>query len=526
MITVSGVQKVRVPKNEDDAVKILTTPQLLEYHPERHEWLDALQEGGRFPGMGLMLLDVGKMVVHPDVFTPYNYFKAGISNCKFKVRAGSQDQATFVHNLFTRVWKNDLDSLQLSYDYGWLGSEVLYRLKKGYLYYDTVANAHPLDCWALTHKGRYVGFSVTSSTGSIKNSSYEIDKALWGPYTALPPKGLWIVHNKRWDRYYGISQLYPAWIPYRRLASRNGAIEVVDGGIYRLAYQGPIVRYPPEDFVRPGGGDEASDRDQSRRLASQMGEKVKAGASYALPNTRDQQGNYKWDISFPSAQGVLNVEPLLSYETHLCKQISRGVGVPPELIEAGESGSGWSGRKIPLLGFFQAQVRIARALVKQIVRQIALPLLKFNYGGSAWCEVEVELDLPAAVSGEQQQPAAPGQQAPMPAEPGTSETMQGQGQTPGEEESVGGLVEALNKSDEATLSLVEEEQWLPWKVKHGPREGQQGWKNAITGHIVVGDKPGMKQAKQFQPPPVAFETPVPRLKERAAPAARPFRPGR
>lgn len=440
--------KPEEPKTRREAADALTgEPFSIDYRPQRHAWMDAFESGGRFPGVGAMLMDVERMVSYPDVKLPYGYFKSGVSNVKFKVTAATAEQEAFVTSTLERMWRNDLPAYQLSYDYGWCGYEVLYAERGGKLHYDTVVQLHPLDCWALTVRGRYVGLSVSGSVGGL--SVGRVDRSLWGP-GHWPAKGLWLVHNRRWDRFYGLSQLYPAWMPYRRLAGRNGAVEVIDGGIYRLAYQGPIVRFPPDDFRRAGSGDE--DRDPARDEARRMHEQIKSGAGYALPNTRDQNGNYKWDITFPSQQGVLNVEPLLSYEKHLKDQIARAIGVPPELIEAGESGSGWSGRKIPLLGFYEGQVLIARDIVRSLKRQVLLPLLRWNFGDKADCDVLVELDLPAAVSGEQQQPAQPGQQAPMPPVPGSAETKAQQGQVTGEQESVAGLVEALNDADEATLS--------------------------------------------------------------------------
>jgi hypothetical protein len=111
---------LHLPKSRAEAAEILTEqPQTIEYRPQRHFWLEAMAGGARFPGLGAMLMDVERMAHYPDVRLPLQYFKSGVSNAKFQVTAGSEEQARFAKTTLERIWRNDLEYLQLSYDYGW-----------------------------------------------------------------------------------------------------------------------------------------------------------------------------------------------------------------------------------------------------------------------------------------------------------------------------------------------------------------------------------------------------------------------
>ncbi len=407
------------PRNEPQAERELTGhPFTLDYRPSRVGISGyGYGDDDRFD-YWRVLHDVERMAPHPDVMQPTGYYKAGIFSVKFKVKARNTAEAQEAHATLSRFWERSLEDAQLTYDFGWGCFEPLYRERKALLEFEGMLPLHPLDCTALVRDGGFVGATVQGSvsampqrrTGQHARDGGAIRLRAAGRY---PGKVLWLTHNRRWDRFYGRSQYTGAWRPWLRLAQRDGAEEIIDGAIYRRGYAGPTVRYPSCDYRRAGSGE--MDMEAARGDARQMSEQIKAGWSAAFPSDRDDKGNFYWDIEWPDTS-LANLSGLLEYEGGLQKQISRGIGVPPELLEAAETGSGWSGRKVPLLGFFQGQQQNARRLVRAIVGQIVEPLLRWNHGPEAWCEVEVELDLPSAVSGEQpqqQQPAGP-QEQPQP----------------------------------------------------------------------------------------------------------------
>jgi hypothetical protein len=426
-----GAVEVPRPESRAEAEKVLTgAPLTRGYRPSIPAVFYAATRGGQmYP---TMLGDVEQMLLHPVVQTPYNYFKSAISTVTFHVKSKKKHVAKFVLGQLQRFWQRCLDRMQDVYDYGWLGGECTYERDRqtGLLGLRGIETFHPLDTWALTHRGEYRGVSLVSgasemATAQGKNQPPQRQhgkQSLWGATHGWPAKGFWLSHNRRWDRFYGRSQLYGAWRPWRRLATRDAAEEVVDGAIYRFAYKGPIMRYPEKSFQKANG---EVDFDAAQNQARVFCENAKAGVSVALPNTRDEHGNYLWEIDWPDH--TIAVDGLLAYCDKLEAQISLGIGVPPELIQASDTGSGWSGRKIPLLGFFHSQQKNARLQVWAWKQQIGDSLAVWNFGKDATFEVAVEIKLPAAVSGEQ--PQQPGgmagggvQSAPGQAEEGAGDS--------------------------------------------------------------------------------------------------------
>lgn len=542
------------PRSRDEAAEQLTgRPLTTEYRPSRTNAMSIWDaDGDRFGAYSWRVLhDVERMVAHPDVSQPYSYYKAGIASVKFTVTAQDKEQAKFAHDLLTRVWERHLDQLQFSYDYGWCGYELTYEEDdKGRLDLQQIIDLHPLDCWAVTRKGRYRGLRLKPSglssmpSGGILRLQGATD--LWGP-GKWPARCLWLTHGRRFDRFYGQTQLLGAWRPWMRLAGRDGAEDVLDGGLYRFAYQGPEVRYPPEDFRKKGGGE--FDYEAARNEARQMAEQAKAGFSVALPSTYDDKGHPKWEIKWPSSV-MSGIGTLLDWEGNLQKQISRGVGVPPELLEASDTGSGYSGRKIPLLGFYEGQRKNARNLVRALVDQVILPLLRWNWGREAWCEVEVDIDVPAAISGEQPEQAGPQGAMPPGAEQGMPPSPDGQDGQPAGPEGMPGLADLLagggGGGELSTVSGIDDDPdwldpgWYPeddvdyWtapldgyelaapdmsryqqkQIVRGPRKGQTAWYDSKAKKFMPSNWSPKQQQK-------AAPATAPKAKAAVAPPAKP-----
>jgi hypothetical protein len=187
---------------------------------------------------------------------------------------------------------------------------------------------------------------------------------------------------------------------------------VLDTGWYRYAIAGPEVRFPTKSF--PSAGTTGVNYKAAREEARQIAENMKSGFSAALSNERDEEGEYAWQIKWPDR--VLTLGPLVDVIKHVLGELAWGIGVPPELIEAAEVGSGWSGRKVPMIGFYTTQLRRARSIVWAWRAQIGDPLVHWNFGPGAKYEIEPVLKIPDVLN--PQQPGQPGQAGPPGAAPG------------------------------------------------------------------------------------------------------------
>jgi len=253
---------------------------------------------------------------------------------------------------------------------------------------------HPNDGYILTYQNRPVGVRIKDLLDPIGVDIHDDNKTkggqvdLWFASNHVPAKAVWYAHRPRFGGHYGRSQLIGAWRPWRRLGWRDGVEQVIDAAIYRAGYKGPVVRHPQEDMQTAQTGVPATAQDgrgqprrSARDVARQMVEWAKAGAGFTMSSAKypaAQGGGEKWDIDWP--EHVMDVMPLVNAAKYLEDQIMLGIGVPPELVKAGGTGSGYSGRSIPREAFLDGQQKIADAMLQMFVEQVIKPLVLWNFG--------------------------------------------------------------------------------------------------------------------------------------------------
>lgn len=365
------------------------------------------------PDLARLFQDAEAMLAHPRVEHALNYYKSGTANAEIVLEdASTPEHGAFLQSEAQRFFKQHRGAAQRSYEYGRGAAECVYDDSDGAMRLSEMHPKLPLDCRALALSGQYAGVRV-------KGSQKALD--LPGPVGPLPAKAFWLAHNRRYSRWYGMPRLYAAWRPWRRLAGRDGAEDIVDGGVYRFAFQPPIGRYPGEDSTPPANDPSAGQagvRSINRDKMRQMLETLKAGGVVVMSSRTDDKGQYVWDVRYPD--GSLDVGGLLAYTADLEKAISLGIGVPPELLEASEVGSGYSGRMIPLEAFYVGQQSNAEEMLLAWYLQIGRPLLWWNFGPKAWGRLAVadllktRMKAMKEASGEGQQGP---QQPPSPSRP-------------------------------------------------------------------------------------------------------------
>lgn len=347
--------------------------------------------------------DLEFMQTHPVVSSAIDYFKSGIAGAEFW---GGPDQANtsntqgkpispdanvarFVLALTERFWQRGMPLLQEGYIYGWAPGEHIYKESNGYLVWSHLKGFHPNDGYILTALNQPVGIRVKNihnATGEPNPKPGQVD--LWFGSDRIPAKAAWYPHRPRFNQFYGRSQLLGAWRPWRRLGWRDAVEQVIDAAVYRAGYKGPVVRHPQEDMQTAQSGIPATRNDaqghprrSARDVARQLVEWAKAGAGFTLSSAKypeAQGGGNKWDIEWPDH--VMDVGPLIAAAKYLEDQILLGIGVPPELIRPGGTGSGYSGRSIPREAFLDQQQRIADAMLQIFVEQVLRPLVLWNFG--------------------------------------------------------------------------------------------------------------------------------------------------
>lgn len=377
--------------------------------------------------------DIEFMQFHPTVQTGMDYYKSGIAGAEFwggpdhrnplndrgKPISPDQRVAEFVMAHVERFWQRGMPLLQEGgYPYGWSPGQHMYKEVNGMLVWDHLKDFHPNDGFVLTYEYQPVGVRVKN----IRNNQ-PVD--LWLASETVPAKACWYSHRPRFNSHYGRSQLMGAWRPWRRLGWRDGVEQVIDAAIYRAGYSGPTIRYPPGHSAQTAQtgvpATANTNRRENRDVARQIGEYYKAGATIGLSSEKyptEMGGGYKWDLERP--EHVMDVRPLIDGAKYLEDQILYGIGVPPELIKAGGTGSGYSGRSIPRDAFLSSQQRLADAMLQMFVEQVLRPLVLWNFGGAAVFEVSCKSLLMTNADdkkGEQQQQGQPQPQQPQPGKP-------------------------------------------------------------------------------------------------------------
>jgi hypothetical protein len=411
MIAQPGHVQVNGSNNFDRqrfAERLVGEPLTQGYKPTLPLW--ALFTADTVPQFYL-LRDVELMMIHPVCRSALDYYKGGIADVEFwggpKLDdpddehglpiSGNPDVANFVLQQCYRFWDRGVPMLQGGYEYGWIAGEPLYVEENGRLVWDSLLQFSPRDVYLLTREGRPVGVRVKQIAHTQQEQAGNATSSgiadLWLASRDVPAKGVWYAHNPRYSQYFGQSQLLGAWKPWRRLAWKDGAEGNIDLGFYRFWCAGPVVYYPNEDFQTgvnaPAMATTVDSQGRPRRFARdfarQLAEWYKSGAGVGLPSdkyTQDFGSGDKWRLDLP--QSTLNVEGGIVYARYLMDQIRYGVGVPPELMEASESGGGFNGRMVPMYGFLTQQQKIADAMLILFVKQILAPLVRWNFGDVPW----------------------------------------------------------------------------------------------------------------------------------------------
>lgn len=399
------------PTNDNAITNILEDEVSVGYKPVMPLESLWLAGAGDMPQVTLRR-DIEFMQLHPIVITALEYYKSGIAGTEFwggpdfanpenlegKPVSPDPRVAQFVLSHVNRFWSDAVPLFQEGgYPYGWAPGEYIYKEVEGMLVWSHMKGFHPNDGFILTVGHNPIGIRVKNIRptigdiqeprhGGVEPTGGTVD--LWFASESVPAKAAWYPHRPRFNQFYGRSQLIGAWRPWRRLGWRDAVEQVVDAAVYRAGYKGPIVRHPLEDSQTALQGvpaTQADSRGMSRRpardVARQLVEWAKAGAGFTLSSAQyppTQGGGKKWDIEWPDH--VMDVRPLIEVCKYLEDQIMLGIGVPPELVKAGGTGSGYSGRSVPREAFLDAQQKLADAMLRIFVEQVIRPLVLRNFG--------------------------------------------------------------------------------------------------------------------------------------------------
>ena len=275
------------------------------------------------------------MLYDPVVRVGLNTRNAILSAAEVTITSENNSVKEYVQKLHNIMWGRYGTIIRRTKHYGFQGIQVIYdrNSEDKRVYPCDVKTYSPYDVRCLTYRGKPVSFIVSSGGNLPKHRRVPI----------LPPRGLWMTFNTEHNDYYGEAITRGAYPPWYEKWMKHGFKRTSQLRFMKDASRGDQISYPPRAQYKLPNGNRITAADVVREIT----ENTLSGSTIRLPSTRDEMGNPEWVYAPPVELG--NPTGIMSWGDSLNIDIWRGLDVFEEVIRAGGSGSGFSGRSVPFL---------------------------------------------------------------------------------------------------------------------------------------------------------------------------------
>lgn len=317
-----------------------------------------------FPPFNLHIAEL--MRFDPQVRVALGARNGLLMSAQVDVTGPRADVNRWVHEQWDRIWCACAHQLVRAKLYGFQPFEVFYRGSSGAIEISELRDRPVAQTRLLTRDDRPVGFVWKDG---------ETERRI------LTPRGLVVTFDADHSRPYGcalLARAYPAWF---EKWMRGGAKETLRLRMMKDAYVGDVFWYPADRKVTLPTGEEVSWRD----LAREITELRQSGGAIALPLLRDRDGNKAIDYSPPTP--VYGHTQIFQWKRDLDLDIWKALEIPPEIIQAAPTGSGFSGRWIPFVVALSAVQTELTEIIRCVDRDLLRPLAQLNFGTDASYEI-------------------------------------------------------------------------------------------------------------------------------------------
>lgn len=328
------------------------------------------------------LHDAVAMMTDPVVKIGVEIRDAFLALENVEVKSSNPQVAKWVQDQWKRIWDKHYPKITQAKQWGYEGLEVVWKIDPvtRRLEVEKVKDFAPYDTRPLTVSGNVVGLSVRNRGNA----------ATTGKTRIFSPQALWVSFDARWGLPYGQSILGRSYSPWYEKWMDNGAKKTSQLRMIKDAYMG-LVGYAPRRVEKDINQEEFSGRDMLREIM----ENRLGGASVVLPGDRDDNGNRLYELE--RLQDAGDPSGIFDWGKQLDKEIWFGIGITPEIVEAASTGSGFSGRSIPLMTTLQMVHEEFIGYLEAIERMNLRPAAQLNFGVGVEYEIQ-PIDLIETVS--------------------------------------------------------------------------------------------------------------------------------
>ncbi len=319
--------------------------------------------------------DVPRMLRDPRVRFLERMWRSPFQRVKFKVTADDPRVAKYVGRTARKFWAGAVPRMLSRYfRYGFAAGGAEFVARRGAVRLDAVRvveahDARPLQWASGPNKGLPAGFTAP------------------GVARVLAPHAVWFAGNAEASPWFDVPPIAGAFEPWAEKRGRNGAVASRRMWYWKNATRGGAIYHPPGQSNI--GTDENPQYRDNADLAREQLDYLQNGSTAVYTNEvhPGMPGEYAWKYvppeSFPDRAG------LREYPGDLDKEMAEGVGIPNEVLEAADVGSGWSGRMVPMLTWLGGVDEMAALLLSAFGGTLRYAVTA-NFGRSADYEIETQ----------------------------------------------------------------------------------------------------------------------------------------
>jgi hypothetical protein len=318
---------------------------------------------------------VDEMICDPRIVFGLWLIKGPIlQQSRFFIDTEDERLKDYLVKIVTRFWRSSASRALKAIEWGFSGSEVLYKIEEGQLVFDVLKDLHSRDCRAVTKKGKLVGILVHNAGRSKGVRTITASNRLF----LGGPKALWHIHQRELDPWYGRSRLYGAYIPWWEQWSQGGYRDSRRLWFQKNAFEGGVIYHPP-GISR----DESNNVVNNKEVARDLIRRKRTGGYLTFPNSTIE-GQPEWRYEPPA--GNPTPTGLLEYGDSLRDETWEGMGIPAEIARAEGTGS-FAGRRVPHQAFFATLQELVQWLMHDFTQQVAEELVRINIPGAKQFEI-------------------------------------------------------------------------------------------------------------------------------------------